>query len=331
MGNGELMLRLRAHAKVNLALRVGAIRGDGFHPVATVLQTVSLADLLYARRDPSSSGRGATPPLRLRVGGAPLPTVNTVSRAVELLANELNAGGTVTPPLEMHLHKRVPLGAGLGGGSSDAAAALTAALRLWKPGVDAAAHDELLHGLAAKIGSDVPFFLYGGTALATGRGTHVEPLDELPQTWLVLAAPKVLASTAAVYAAFDEGTGGGVSDEGTRRVPPPADANHPPRPPYRPLLDDDWMGNDLAEAAASLHPEIERVRRRVQELGGRPAQVSGSGAASFGACTDRRVASRIASKLRAEGAWAAVAVSVPAARHQCALWGDSGSAANRLG
>lgn len=302
-------MRLRAHAKINLALRVGPLGADGFHPVATVLQTVSLADMLYARRAEDDDREASGARLRLRVEGASLPEVNTVTRAVELLAEALRVRGVATPALEMRLRKRVPLGAGLGGGSSDAVAALAACLRLWEPPTDPAVRGERLQSIAAEIGSDVPFFLRGGTALGTGRGTRIERLEPLPRSWFVLAAPRVHAPTASVYAAFDRLAA-------ARDLPA-----SPPRPPYRPRLDVDWMGNDLAEAAVLLHPEIEDVRSRLQRLGARPAQVSGSGAASFGAFADRRSASRAAARLRADGVWAVVAVSVSAARHRCALLG----------
>lgn len=305
-------LRLRAHAKVNLALRVGTAGEDGFHPLATVFQTVSLCDLLYARRAaPASAAGTASVPLRLRVEGAELPDDDTVTHAVGLLAGAMRAHGVEPAPLEMRLVKRVPQGAGLGGGSSDAAAALAACARLWRPQRDLL-EDGVLQDVAARVGSDVPFFLYGGTALGTGRGTRIEPLDELPGTWFVLAAPRVQVPTARAYAAFDR-LAAIAEAEGGATAPVTA---APPVPDYVPRLDEAWMGNDLAAPVQALWPEVEQARRRLLELGARVAQMSGSGAASFGAFAGRRDASRAARRLRDEGLWARACTSVTAAQHR---------------
>ena len=150
------------------------------------------------------------------------------------------------------------------------------------------------------------------------------------------------ASTAAVYAALDErraadGAGsnhrGAVAAGRDQRDAVGAgrddrDAASAPEPPaYRPLLDERWMGNDLAAPAASLHPEIDNVRRRVVAMGGRPVQVSGSGAASFGVFDGRRAASRAAARLRGEHVWAVAAVSVSAVQHRTGLFGAQEAAA----
>jgi len=312
------MLRLRAHAKINLALRVGAAGADGFHPLATVFQTVSLCDLLYARlAPPSDDTAGAAPggsPLGLRVVGADLPPDNTVSKAVALLAAELSERGIDAPPLDMRLVKRTPMGAGLGGGSSDAVAALAACVRLWRLSEDVLEADGMLPRIAARVGSDVPFFLSGGTAMGTGRGTRIEALPPLPSAWFVLAAPQVHVSTPAAYAAFDgravTSAARGDGDGG------------PPLPPYEPRLDPAWMGNDLAAAVCEMHPEVGAVRRRLRDLGADPTQMSGSGAASFGAFANRRAAVRAAAALRAEGLWAGAFVSISREQHRRGLFGE---------
>jgi 4-diphosphocytidyl-2-C-methyl-D-erythritol kinase len=316
-------LRLRAHAKLNLALRVGAVRDDGFHPLASVFQTISLCDLLYARRVDGAGGGGDTGDagaghlLRLRVAGAELPADNTVGRAVRLLAEEARRQGVEPAPLAMRLVKRVPLGAGLGGGSSDAVAALAACVRLW--GLDRARLEAsgALHRIAARIGSDVPFFLVGGTALGTGRGTRIAPLEPLPSTWFVVAAPDVQVSTAAAYAAFDR-RGAIAAAEGGDSAPA---ATAPSPPAYRPGLCSEWMGNDLAEVVARMHPEIEEVRQRLLQLGAEVAQMSGSGAASFGSFGGRREASRAARRLRSQDVWARACASVGSRRQRRSLFG----------
>lgn len=351
-------LRLRAAAKVNLALRVGPLGDDGFHPVATVLQTVSLGDVLYAR--PAAGGDAATggagsamvEPLRdrgagagsallhLTVRGAELPADNTVRRAVELLAAEAPAHGVAPVPLRLHLVKRVPGGAGLGGGSSDAVAALAAAIRLWGLDRRRLQRAGTLQRIAERIGSDVPFFLCGGTARGSGRGTRIAPLEPLTPAWLVVAAPELHVATVDAYAAFDERRGaaavgspaaGGVrapapAAPGPRRAAGPVSPSEVAEPPYQPRLDAAWMGNDLAAAVAALYPEVEAVRRRLVELGAATAQMTGSGAASFGAFGGRRAAARAARRLLAEGLWARVALTTGAAQHRRALWGAAGDA-----
>ncbi len=306
---GARSLRLRAHAKINLALRVGAAGDDGFHPLATVFQTVSLADLLYARRAPAAAESGGL--VRLSVHGAVLPESNTVTAAVAALAAALRERGhDDLAPVDLQLVKRIPGGAGLGGGSSDAAAAMRACLRLWDANVGAVgsggAGEELadwLIDVAAGIGSDVPFFLYGGTVLGTGRGTDIEPLPDLNPVWLVIAAPRCEVPTAAAYEAFDD-LGALIGTSAS-----------PPRPPYSPDLDVAWMGNDLAPAVAGLWPDVERARQALEAHGARLAHMTGSGAASFGAFADRRAASRAAARLREAGFWARACLTIDCRKH----------------
>lgn len=315
-------LRLRAHAKVNLALRVGSVGDDGYHPLATVFQTVSLCDLLYARRGDESSGDPPDPamPLRLRVAGAELPVDNTVARAVRLLAGEARATGVDPVPLDMRLIKRVPSGAGLGGGSSDAVAALAAAARLWGLRCDPLESGGVLQRVAAEVGSDVPFFLFGGTALGTGRGTRIAPLESLQQTWLVIAAPGAHVSTPEAYAAFDRRAAVAAAEAGD--LSPAAEAPQPP--PYVPSLDPSWMGNDLAPAVYGMVPEVGEVCDSLRRLGAAVAQMTGSGAASFGAFANRRQASRAAARLRAEGIRAGAFVSITGDQHRRSLFGPDG-------
>jgi len=319
------VVRLRAHAKVNLALRVGAPGADGYHPLATVFQTISLADRLSARPLPAEeplSRLHPDVPLQLSVEGIPLPEHNTVTHAVTLLAELVRGRGeTSLRPLSVRLKKRVPIGAGLGGGSSDAVAALVACARLWLPGSALPPDDDLL-AIARQVGADVPYFLTGGTALGTGRGDQIVPLEELPRQWLVIAAPcSVSVATPAAYAAFDEARGwhgggiaGGSIGVSPERSEPPAAASELATPEYTCNLDPAWMGNDLHPAVIRLQPEVEEARLALQAAGAGIAQMSGSGAASFGSFPGRREAQRAAGILRARGfrSWACVTVS----RHQ---------------
>ena len=183
------MRRVPATAKLNLALIVGRARDDGKHEVATVYQRLDLADRVALGPAPT-----------LRVSGFAEDTL--VRRALERLAD---AAG-VEPGWEARLTKRIPVAAGLGGGSSDAATAL----RLANETLDKPLPPSRLHSLAAELGADVPFFLTQGAQLGQGDGTELAPLD-LPQDyWVVLVLPHGAEkpSSAVVYADFDEREGG---------------------------------------------------------------------------------------------------------------------------
>jgi len=179
---------MKAHAKINLALVVGPTRADGKHEVTTVLQRVDLADEVTLEPAP-----------RLEVHGFEADTI--VRRALELLAE---AAG-VPPAWFVRIAKKVPVAAGVGGGSSDAAAAM----RLANKTLEQQLPDEALHAIAAAVGADVPFFLNAGPQLGEGDGTELTPL-ELPQGYTVLLLVpdgETKHSTAAVYAAFDARNG----------------------------------------------------------------------------------------------------------------------------
>ena len=258
---------LACPAKVNLSLRVHGRRTDGFHDVSTVLQTIDLCDRLTVQRaDPGS-------PLRIEVpgGGAPNDDSNLVLKAALAFFAALGepAGG-----VRFRLEKRIPAGSGLGGGSSDAAAALLALQSLWGRPLDAGQ----LRAAAATVGSDVPFFLVGGTALATGRGEQIEELEDIPPTPILVVVPAVEVSTARVYRAWtDAGAAGGGEEAGRPGLLP--------RPSRRGDARAWVLGNDLEPVVRRLHPEVEDLLRTLRDarrtgVGGDP-QVSGSGGAVF--------------------------------------------------
>jgi 4-diphosphocytidyl-2-C-methyl-D-erythritol kinase len=178
------MSRAPASAKINLALAVGPPRDDGKHEVLTVLQRIDLVDRIELDEAPE-----------LRVEGFPGDTLVTAA------LRDLARSAGVEPRWHVRIHKRIPVAAGLGGGSSDAATAL----RLANGTLPEPLPDEELRSLAARIGADVPFFLADGPQLGSGDGSELEPLD-LPQDfWVVLLLPRgaAKASTADVYGAFD--------------------------------------------------------------------------------------------------------------------------------
>jgi 4-diphosphocytidyl-2-C-methyl-D-erythritol kinase len=183
-------LVLPARAKLNLDLAVLLRRPDGFHEVRTHMQAVDLHDLLELRRADSTTMTTAGPH-RLD------PTNNSVRKAHQALQAE--SGREL--PTAFHLDKRIPPGSGMGGASSDAAAALKGLAAMHDVSAD-------LTKIAASIGADVPFFLAGGAALAEGRGERITPLPTQPQ-WFAIAWPEIELSTAAVYSAWDEVKGEG--------------------------------------------------------------------------------------------------------------------------
>jgi len=260
-------ITLACPAKVNLSLRVHGRRTDGFHEISTVLQTIDLCDRLSIRR--VSSGR----PLALQVpgGGAPTDDSNLVLSAARAFFDRLSR-----PPggIRFRLRKRIPPGSGLGGGSSDAAAALAGLQQLLGDPLTTCE----LRQTAAAVGSDVPFFLVGGMALATGRGERVEPLRDAAGATVTVAVPGVELSTAAVYRRWRGSGAGGVETEGASAalLPPTA---------CRGGLGSWVRGNDLEPVVRRLCPEVDRL---VEALGravepgvaGGP-QVSGSGGSVF--------------------------------------------------
>jgi 4-diphosphocytidyl-2-C-methyl-D-erythritol kinase len=188
-----MFLRAEAPAKINRELRVGARRPDGFHEIRSRFCTIDLADRLEIE---DSDG------LEIACAGLPVPEgdSNLVARAARSLAEELR----IAPRARIRLEKRIPVGAGLGGGSADAAVTLLLLSRLWHSPLSAAG----LSNVAARVGSDVPFFLHGGEGDVTGRGERVTPREDGPVRELLLLIPPFSIATAEVYAAFSRLTGG---------------------------------------------------------------------------------------------------------------------------
>jgi 4-diphosphocytidyl-2-C-methyl-D-erythritol kinase len=257
-----MTLRSPAFAKINLDLRVLGVRPDGYHELRTVFQALRLHDTLTVTR------RAGPLTLTCRTPGVPTDARNLVWKAAAGLWRERYGARRAPEGVAIHLVKRIPAEAGLGGGSADAAVALQALNQLWAIGADEAT----LVRVAAGIGADVPFFLRGGTALGLGRGDAIYPLAELPAVWVALVRPPFGVSTVEAYRWWDADPGR------SPRVPvvsPPANW-----PTWARIL-----GNDLEPPVARQHPTIARIRRALLRDGAFAAAMSGSGSTVFGLFT----------------------------------------------
>ena len=268
------MFAARPMAKVNLTLEVGPLGDDGYHPLRSVFMRIGLTDRIRMRLTDADSDRVVVDGLR----GAPVEG-NICVRALTLLRER---AGFALPPVEIELDKRIPVAAGLGGGSSDAAAALRLAQACW--GVGLAAREEL--ELAARLGSDVPFFAADAeVALIEGRGEVVRALRGVDGgAGLLLVTPRVELSTGAVFARHDA-RGVRPPDSRTSVTDGLADAFE------KGLSADelcDWPGqlrgadvNDLWPAAASLEPSLPALRDDLERRTDRTWLLSGSGPTLF--------------------------------------------------
>jgi 4-diphosphocytidyl-2-C-methyl-D-erythritol kinase len=280
-------LRARAAAKINLHLGVGGLRDDGFHELHTVYQAISLHDDLTA-----SPGPGWTLTCRAReyvdVADLPAAADDIVTRAATLLASRYG----VDLAADVLVEKAIPVAGGMAGGSADAAGALVLLDRLWK--LDAPQQPELL-GLAAELGSDVPFALLGGTALGTGRGEHVDAVPDLGTWWWVAVPAREGLSTPAVYRRFDE------LFPDASPTPPRADAllaalatgdAHTLAP---------TLHNGLQEPAFDLRPDLRGLVERGEAEGALRGMVSGSGPTCVFLCESGEHADAVATGLRGAG------------------------------
>ncbi|NPV58060.1 MAG: 4-(cytidine 5'-diphospho)-2-C-methyl-D-erythritol kinase [Actinobacteria bacterium] len=255
------MVALEAPAKVNLYLEVGRRRRDGYHDLRTVMQSVDLHDLVEV--EVAGGREGITLEV---VGKAPAGEENLCHRAA---VRYLEASG-IRASVRIKLHKRIPEAAGLGGGSSDAAAVLRGLNFLTGEALDR----ERLLALAASLGMDVPFFLVGGTVLGEGRGERVTPLAQAPPMALVLANPGVPLATADVYRRFDE-VGGGEPPRGGAEAMVEALRGGDAR------LVASLLFNSLQPAACALEPRVGAILERSIWAGAWGALVSGSGPTVF--------------------------------------------------
>jgi 4-diphosphocytidyl-2-C-methyl-D-erythritol kinase len=269
-------LRLNAYAKINLTLDVLGDRPDGYHDIETILHTVELHDSIILRED----GEGIT--LRCVSPDVPPETQNIVHRAAHLLKESFQ----IPRGVEIELTKHIPVSAGLGGGSSDAAVTLLGLAQMWKLRLD---EGQLLE-LGSKIGSDVPFFLVGGAAVARGRGERVRMLRPLPTTWVVIARPTVQVTSEWAYKALDHG----------------AVRKHPNTPQViRALQSEDartvgqLLCNVFEDVVIAHYPIVGTVRDRMLAQHPLGVSLSGTGPAMFAMAANEAEAKEIGGALEA--------------------------------
>ena len=278
-------LVLPSFAKINLGLRVLGRRPDGYHELRTTLQTIDLADEIVLEESPALS--------LIVEGRFPVPAddSNLVLRAARALADGRPGHGA-----RITLRKTIPPGAGLGGGSSNAAVALLGLDRLWGLDTDPG----VLYAMASRLGMDVPFFLYGGRCLAVGRGDEVLPLPDLPETrHLVVVWPGLSLSTREVYE--------GLPLSLTRPRILSSMKGFLPGPQQRAAGDREGIAdpeprlpevvNDLEETAFMKVPAMQRLKDRLIGSGASAAAMSGSGSAVFGLFSSAHEADRAAASL----------------------------------
>lgn len=265
------MMRVQAFAKINLSLRVLGVLADGYHELRTIFQSIALHDTLSIRRV-----RG---PFWLVCDdvACPADSTNLVWRAAEAVWTASGRPGSARN-VGVTLAKQIPIAAGLGGGSSDAAAALRAFARLWR--VDA----KRLPDIAASLGADVPYFLEGGTVLGLERGDVLFPLIDRPKAWVTLVVPSFGISTKDAYAWFDADVGVERPLQPNGSLPAQGFALREAR-------------NDLEPAVAKRHPEIGRMVSALRAAGASYAAMTGSGSTVFGIFDRKPAAARAAESL----------------------------------
>ncbi|WP_168123366.1 4-(cytidine 5'-diphospho)-2-C-methyl-D-erythritol kinase [Paenibacillus sp. HB172176] len=266
----------KAPAKINLLLDVLRKRDDGYHEVEMIMTMVDLADRLEMEELPRD-----TIIISSQVGYIPLDEKNLAFQAARLIKERYN----VSKGVYIHLDKKIPVAAGLAGGSSDAAATLRGLNKLWGLGIST----EELSELGSELGSDVPFCVKGGTAIARGRGEKLEMIAAPPQCWVVLAKPPINVSTADVYG----------------RLRANALSFHPSIAGMKAALDNGSfydicarLGNVLETVTLELYPEVRQLKESMLKLGADGVLMSGSGPTVFGLVSKEAKLARIYNGLR---------------------------------
>lgn len=265
-----------AYAKINLGLDILGKRPDGYHEVSMIMQTVGLADEIIIT---PGFGEGSIT-IETNIPGLSCGPDNLAYKAAVIISEYAK----IIPNVHIVLNKRIFLAAGLAGGSADAAAVLRGLNRYWELNLSS----EILEQLAAKLGSDIPFCINGGTSLATGRGEVLTQLEDIPETIVVLAKPKNLeVSTAWVYQHYDHG----------RVVHAPCIWNLREHLPLGIKASVHYMGNVLETATIPAHPVIASIKAAMLSNGAYYALMSGSGPTVFAFADDMETAKNIEAAL----------------------------------
>ena len=282
-------MRLQAFAKINLGLDVLGKREDGYHEVRMIMQTIRMYDQLDMRKS-------VEPGIHLTTNKKYIPVDenNLVWRAAKLMMDTCG----IMEGVSIHLHKVIPVAAGMAGGSSDAAATLVGMNRLFHCGLS----KEKLMELGVQIGADVPYCVLRGTALAEGIGEKLTVLPPMPDCWILIGKPGISVSTKYVYTTLDLNT----------------DTVHPDIDGMKKALGDgnlygitERMGNVLQDVTIPAYLEVERIKEQMKTLGAVNAMMSGSGPTVFGIFDNEEKAQEACQKLRESGSCQQVFLTVP--------------------
>ena len=282
-------MRLQAFAKINLGLDVLGKREDGYHEVRMIMQTIRMYDQLDMRKS-------VEPGIHLTTNKKYIPVDenNLVWRAAKLMMDTCG----IMEGVSIHLHKVIPVAAGMAGGSSDAAATLVGMNRLFHCGLS----KEKLMELGVQIGADVPYCVLRGTALAEGIGEKLTVLPPMPDCWILIGKPGISVSTKYVYTTLDLNT----------------NTVHPDIDGMKKALEDgnlygitERMGNVLQDVTIPAYREVERIKEQMKTLGAVNAMMSGSGPTVFGIFDNEEKAQEACQKLRESGSCQQVFLTVP--------------------
>ena len=282
-------MRLQAFAKINLGMDVLGKREDGYHEVRMIMQTIRMYDQLDMRKS-------VEPGIHLTTNKKYIPVDenNLVWRAAKLMMDTCG----IIEGVSIHLHKVIPVAAGMAGGSSDAAATLVGMNRLFHCGLS----KEKLMELGVQIGADVPYCVLRGTALAEGIGEKLTVLPPMPDCWILIGKPGISVSTKYVYTTLDLNT----------------DTVHPDIDGMKKALEDgnlygitERMGNVLQDVTIPAYPEVERIKEQMKTLGAVNAMMSGSGPTVFGIFDNEEKAQEACQKLWESRSCQQVFLTVP--------------------
>ncbi|MCX7918825.1 MAG: 4-(cytidine 5'-diphospho)-2-C-methyl-D-erythritol kinase [bacterium] len=276
----SLSMLLKAYAKVNLFLEIVARRDDGYHDLVTILQTINLYDTIRLTIQPKKIN------LTCNIPELPIDSCNLAYRAASLLQEKTG----VKQGISIHLEKNIPIGAGLGGGSSDAAAVLIGCNKLWNCNLS---YDELTE-IGCQLGMDVPFFLRGGTALALGKGERIVRQLPTPELVFVVVYPNFPISTATVYKHFNIASI--INKKDPTEIISAIETNNCSKIAC-------LLFNRLEITTFNLYPKLVEVKQKLVRLGCVNVLMTGSGSAIFGIASEKSQGERIVQKIDKEQQW----------------------------